>query len=439
MQKHTSGRSYRRPIGRHGPRVGVVDNHEHAAPVVDLDGAAVDVDTFARVIDRELKIRFYQEKTRKSYRVVMRTFLGWANIAPNDIVREDVREWLELLVDGGASSSWVSVHLSALRTVFDKMCQRDVTSGLMTPRRPSKLPAVLSTTEVQRLLYAAPSLRDKLLLGLMYATGVRVSEVVRLRFRDVDFDRRCIRVVQAKGRKDREVMLPQCFDGLLRNLRELNQADTFLFASPEETKRHMSPRTAQRAMQRALWLARIDKRATCHSLRHSFATHLLENGTDIRFIQGLLGHLRLETTTLYTRLAVLRGARAISPLDAMAEGPAALASSLTQPVGRMSLQVHDTVDARGRVAYVSIIIRMSPADIVLDDIVCREPRVGFVSIELPPMEVWEDRLVGVDDGIRERLESGSFYETMRRALVQRWCGGDSKIIASAGRGQPPDQ
>ena len=169
----------------------------------------------------------------------MRTFLGWANTSPSHIVREDVREWLELLVDGGASSSWVSVHLAALRTVFDKMCHRDVTSGLMTPRRPSRLPVVLSKPEVQRLLCAAPSLRDKLLLGLMYATGMRVSEVVRLRFVDVDFDRHCIRVVQAKGRKDRDVMLPESFDGLLRGLRDVHEAGAFLFPSNDETSRHL--------------------------------------------------------------------------------------------------------------------------------------------------------------------------------------------------------
>jgi len=112
-------------------------------------------------------------------------------------------------VDGGASSSWVSIHLSALRTVFDKMCGLNCTLGLMTPRRPKRLPVVLSTDEVSRLLQAAPSLRDKLLLGLMYATGLRVSEVVRLRWHDIDFDRRAIRVWQGKGRKDRDVMLPR--------------------------------------------------------------------------------------------------------------------------------------------------------------------------------------------------------------------------------------
>lgn len=100
----------------------------------------------------------------------------------NLITRENVRCYLELLVDGGAGSSWVGVHLSAIRTAFDKMCGRTVTLGLKTPRRPKRLPVVLSVNEVMRVLQAAPSLRDKLLLGLMFAIGSRVSETVRLRW-----------------------------------------------------------------------------------------------------------------------------------------------------------------------------------------------------------------------------------------------------------------
>jgi hypothetical protein len=198
------------------------------------------------------------------------------------------------------------------------MCGRDLTLGLQTPRRPGKLPIVLSTDEVQRVLQAATSIRDKLLIGVMYATGVRVGEVVRLRFRDFDFDRRSVRVVDGKGAKDRAVMLPETFAPLLRRLAEHASPDAFVFPSHVDPKRHLAPRTAERAMERAVQLARVGKRATCHSLRHSFATHLLENGTDVRFIQKLLGHVRLETTTLYTKVAVLRPERARSPLDALA-------------------------------------------------------------------------------------------------------------------------
>jgi site-specific recombinase XerD len=423
MKIHPGGRPYRRAVGRYAPYARVVDLASPSHAVVDLDREDVDAAAFLARIDRELKIRFYQPKTRKSYRVVLGGFLRWLGLPPAEATREDVREWLELLVDGGAESSWVSVHLSALRTMFDKMCGRDVTLGLMTPRRPLKLPVVLSADEVKRLLLAAPTLRDKLLLGLMYATGMRVSEVSRLRLRDIDFDRGGITVRQGKGRKDRIVMLPQSFRGLLERLRTIHRPEDFLFPSSMEPGRHLSPRTVQRAMQRACRLAGIERPATCHSLRHSFATHLLESGTDIRFIQQLLGHLRLETTTLYTKLAVLRGDRAVSPLDLLTGPPApsrplAVAPSST-PVGALGIRMVRGHDVRGPLAQVSLVVRGEP-EVRLEGIVVREPRPGFLALELPPLEDWLPALSFCDDEIRARFEDAAFYERLRDELARRW-------------------
>lgn len=247
-----------------------------------------DPDDFLDTIVRELRIRFYQPKTVRNYRNALRAFLRWFDGLPHHITREDVRAYLLYLVDARASPSWVSTNLSAIRTAFDKMCGRSVTLGLASPRRPKKLPVVLSVNEVKRLLQAAPSLTDKLLLGLMYATGMRVSEVVRLRYCDVDFDPRVINVWQAKGRTDRQVMLPQTFAPLLRQM--ANQADgrAYLFRG-RRPDRHLSPRTAQRVMERAVRIAQIRKRATPHTLRHSFACHTFENGCDIRTIRSSWG------------------------------------------------------------------------------------------------------------------------------------------------------
>jgi site-specific recombinase XerD len=412
--------------GRYAPRPDVVDRYALSPAVVDLDVEVVDADVFVARIDREMKIRFYQPKTRKSYRLAVGGFLRWLGRPPADATRDDVRDWLELLVDGGAQSSWVSVHLSALRTAFDKMCLRGITLGLCTPRRASRLPIVLSVDEVARLLCAAPSARDKLLLGLMYATGMRVSEVVRLRFRDLDFDRRSIRVEQGKGRKDRLVMLPQSFAPLLERLRSLHQATDFVFPAVDDARRHLCPRTAQRAMQRAVRLAGLDKPATCHSLRHSFATHLLENGTDIRFIQNLLGHLRLETTTIYTKLAVLRGERATSPLDVLAQRNAqtslpapSSSSSSSSSVGRMGISLVMKGAGSSRWGEVTLVVRGEP-EVTLGGIVVREPRRGFLALELPPLEDWAPTLSFVDDAVRARFEEAEFYESLRGAIAQRW-------------------
>ena len=438
MDTYVSGRPYRAPIGRYAPHVPVVDLLERSHAVVDLKATDVGVAEFCARIERELKIRFYQPRSRKSYGVVLGGFLRWFEGTPAQVTRDDVRDWLELLIDGGATSSWVSVHLSALRTIFDKMCGRDVTFGLVTPRRSSQLPCVLSANEVRRLLLAAPSWRDKLLLGLMYATGMRVSEVVQLRFVDVDFDRSCIRVVQGKGRRDREVMLPQSFTPLLRGLRVMNQAEDFLFPSREVGSRHLSARTAQRIMKRAVDLAEIGKPATCHALRHSFATHLLESGTDIRFIQKLLGHLRLETTTLYTRLAQMRPEHATSPMDllSMAPTPApaapALATAKQTSVGRMKIELRFAHDAQGLRGDVVIAVHGDPV-VVLAGIVCREPRPGFLSIELPSLESWATRLSFCDHEVRERLVNGRFYEELRTYLATRW---QQKLLAANGSRLP---
>jgi site-specific recombinase XerD len=132
----------------------------------------------------------------------------------------------------------------------------------------------------------------------MYATGLRASEVVRLRWQDIDFDRRAIRVWQGKGRTDRYVMLPKCFETMLKHLAEAHRDEPYHLFMGAKRNRHLSPRSAKRAMERAVKISGICKPATCHSLRHSFATHLFEHGTDIRYIQKFLGHMRLETTTI---------------------------------------------------------------------------------------------------------------------------------------------
>lgn len=196
---YNNGKPYRPARGRYAPRASVEDHLAPARAVVQLDRQCPTAVLFIRQIVRELKIRCYKRKTIKTYHNVLAGFLRWFGNQPHLVTQEDVRCFLEVLVDGGASSSWVSIHLSAIRTAFDKMCGRSITLGLETPRRPKRLPVVLSAREVKRLLEAAPSMRDKLLLGLMYATGVRVSEVVRLKWRDVDFDRQCINVWQGKG------------------------------------------------------------------------------------------------------------------------------------------------------------------------------------------------------------------------------------------------
>ena len=160
---------YRPAVGRYAPRATVEDNFEANASVVQ---GYPNTREFIEKIVRELKIRFYRPKTVKAYRSALRSLFRWFGNKPHRVKREDVREYLLYLVDAGAASGTVANHLAAIRTSFDKFCLRQVTFGLMVPRRAKRLPVILSPQEVISIIQAAPSLRDKLVLGLMYATGI---------------------------------------------------------------------------------------------------------------------------------------------------------------------------------------------------------------------------------------------------------------------------
>jgi site-specific recombinase XerD len=415
---YNNGQPYVQARGRYAPRKQVEDRQRRSHAVLDLDREMPTSGSFIHRILREMKIRFYQQKTMRNYRHALGGFLRWFGNRPHLVSREDVRCYLEVLVDGGASASWVSVHLSSIRTAFDKMCGRDVTLGLETPRRPKTLPVVLSPQEVVRLLEATPSLRDKLLLGLMYATGVRVSEVVKLRYRDLDFDRRTISVWQGKGRSDRQVMLPVSFEPVLKGLAAAHGPDSFLFPGAKPG-RYLSPRSVRNVMARAMQIAGIGKKASPHSLRHSFATHLFENNTDIRRIQKLLGHAKLETTTIYTRTAAKSNGAVQSPLDVLArtrrrEGP--------KPVGRMRLELTLRPDQDGSppIADAVLHILTKPRTIRLRGIVVREPRVGWVTLEIPPLEAWEEPLRWLTREERERVQSPGFYRLLQEHVTRKY-------------------
>ena len=233
---------------------------------------------------------------------------------PHLLTREHVRSYLELLIRGGGGHSWIGQNLLAIRTAFDRLCGGTLTLGLETPRKPKRLPAILSTQEVVQLLEAAISVRDKLLLGLLYGTGVRATEIVRLRWLDIDFDRGCITVWEGLGRGERQVMLPVNFAPLLREQAKLFGPEDYVFPG-SRAGTHLSARSVARALVRAGKIAGIRRPISTSTIRHSFAVHLLENGTDVRYVQVLLGHAKLETTAVYLKLANHQRRQIASPLD----------------------------------------------------------------------------------------------------------------------------
>lgn len=398
--------------GRYAPRKRVED---HLQPTLSVVSGTPTSAQFLEAIVRELRIRFYQPTTIKSYRSAIVCLLRWFGGPPHRITREHVREYLLFLVDAGKGSSHVANHLAAIRTCFDKLCCRNITLGLVVPRRPKRLPVVLSTEEVATLLETAISRRDKLLLGLMYATGMRVSEVVAVRLRDIDFSRRVITVWQGKGRVDRQVILPRTFEPLLKAIAD-NAGTEFLFEA--KPGRHISPRTAQRAMKRTVEIAGIKKKATPHSLRHSYATHSFEQGADIRRIQKLLGHVRLETTTIYVKVARPTSSDDVSPLDNLQPTPQAIPERPT--VGSLQIHFQPQLESSVPLAKVTLSVNQSGRPIYFTGIVVAESRPGFVTLQIPPTEDWVQPLSWLTPPQRERFNDPSFYTLLQREIARRF-------------------
>lgn len=213
------------------------------------------------------------------------------------------------------SHSYINQAISALRFWFREVLKRyDIPKQWTRPKKDRILPAVLSEDEVLSLLRAVTNPKHRLLLSLVYSSGLRVSEVVRLQRKDVDYSRKMLHIHQAKGRKDRYSLHSNSVIDMLQSYMQSYPVIDYLFPG-SASNAHMTERTAQHIFERAKHRAGILKKASIHTLRHSFATHLLENGTDLRHIQELLGHARLKTTQIYTHIGLQDLKRIQSPFD----------------------------------------------------------------------------------------------------------------------------
>ncbi|MGB7345554.1 MAG: tyrosine-type recombinase/integrase, partial [Pirellulaceae bacterium] len=215
---YTNKQPYRLAAGRSHPQQPIEDRFADAMAMIALDAQQPSSAAFLRCFIREIKIRGYTASTIGSYTAAVRSILRWFGQPPHLLSREHVKNYLEYLFDGGQSASDISVQLVAIRNAWDKFCFRDITLGLVTPRRKRKRIVVLSRDEIRRILQAAPSLRDTLLIGIMYGSGLRVSELTRLRWRDIDPDRDQVFISQGKGNADRHVQLPKQYRELLTRL-----------------------------------------------------------------------------------------------------------------------------------------------------------------------------------------------------------------------------
>src|SRR5271165_2156217 len=267
-----------------------------------------------RMID-DMTARRFKEKVQKDYVRHVRAFAAFLGRSPDTASSEDLRRYRLHLAKQHIGPASISTACSALRYFFNVTLERPDLVRLLVPvQQPRKAPVVLSQEEVARLLEAAPGLKYKAALGIAYGAGLRVSEVANLKVSDIDSQRMTLRVEQGEGQRDRYVMLsPQLLE-LLRDWWRAARPQVWLFPGQNPVN-PMSARQLNRAVAAAANVAGISKRVSPHTLRHSFATHLLEQNVDIRVIQVLLGHAKLETTALYTRVAVNTICDIKSPLE----------------------------------------------------------------------------------------------------------------------------
>lgn len=267
---------------------------------------------------QELEARRYSRKTMKAYLRFNRELLRHAGKRADEVDNEDVRRYLAHLAgERDVATSTLNQAISALRFMYGKVMGRQFVYEVKRPRKDRRLPSVLSRDEVVRLLDAVPNVKHRALLNLTYSSGLRVGELVRLRIEDIDRERGLVRVRSGKGRKDRNTVL---------STTALEQIDVYMKAMRPEGwlfpggrgRGHLTERTVQHVFARAAKAARIERHASVHCLRHSFATHLLEDGVDLRYIQELLGHRSSRTTEIYTHVTRKDLARIMSPLDRIA-------------------------------------------------------------------------------------------------------------------------
>jgi len=293
---------------------------ENLLSAFDRKKIEVDASVWLYDLRKELMARKYSRRTIKLYLHYNEGFLKFSNKTPYQVSNEDVRDYLYHLAERkNASASTLNIAINALKFYYGEVLKRRFAYGIRRPKKDKKLPIVLSQEEVSRILSSFNNIKHRLILMLMYSAGLRVGEVVKLKIEDIDVKRKLIRIRGGKGRKDRYTIFSEIVLKTFREYVEKYKPEKWLFPG-QRKDRHITTRTVQKIFDNACRKAGIRKEATVHSLRHSFATHLLESGVDLRYIQELLGHKSSKTTEIYTHVAMKDLRKIRSPLDMMVKG-----------------------------------------------------------------------------------------------------------------------
>jgi integrase/recombinase XerD len=302
-----------------------------------MSASTAESEALLKHLQTELRLRHYSKRTAKVYCSHVRSFLRRLDVRAPAASEDEIRRYLlHLVEERKCSRAHLNQAVSAIKFLYRHVLRSPkAIEGLPRPRAERKLPRVLSRDQIARLVSAPENPKHRAMLLLTYSGGLRVSEVVALRVDDIESERGLIRVRNAKGAKDRYTTLSPLVLQVLRDYWRAFRPRIWLFPG-QRPDRHLNARSAQKVITRAREKAGIPADVTMHTLRHSFATHLLEDGTDLRYVQELLGHRRPETTMIYTQVTQKDLARIRSPLDNMPAAAIARVARRAQPEVRTS-------------------------------------------------------------------------------------------------------
>lgn len=271
-------------------------------------------------LETELKLKGFSEKTVSSYLFHNQKFLEFTKKQPEEVTQEDIKSYLaHLISDKKQKPASINLVLCTLKFYYEKILDKDIFKKVSSVKSEKKIPTVLTKDEIKQLLSSIKNRKHKLLIEMMYSSGLRVSEAVNLKLDDLNLTERIGKVVAGKGKKDRLIIISNNAIDHIENYLKWRErkkiSSQYLFHSNKDNSNPISIRQAQKAIKSIAKKSGLKKRVFCHALRSSFATHLLESGTDIRVIQELLGHSNISTTERYTKVSTTQLKKVRSPLD----------------------------------------------------------------------------------------------------------------------------
>jgi len=271
------------------------------------------MEEFMKKLEAELKLRAFSQNTVAAYMLWNKKFLNFAGKDPDVVVEDDIKSFIGNKMSEGVSPKTVILMKAALKFSYDGMMKKNIVN-IKSPKIAQKLPTVLTKEEVKKMIYATKNRTHKLIIMMLYSSGLRLSELVNLKVEDMEFEQAMGWVRSGKGAKDRLFMLSKNLADEIKNFTVSKQKADFIFSGRNG---RMTPRNVQKIVAGAAKHAAITKNVHPHTLRHSLATHLLEDGTDIRKIQTLLGHANLSTTQIYTHVSMEELKKIKNPLDSI--------------------------------------------------------------------------------------------------------------------------